>query len=201
MSSIRLAQHAGYIFIVRTAMTPDQIDLVQESFQQLTPRAAEASHLFYDELFRLAPDLRALFPDNLNRQTEKFMQMMSIAVKNLTQISNISEDLVDLGRRHAGYNVEDENYETVGEALLRMLDRLLGAEMTPDTRNAWAAAYEMIMRVMRDAAVAPRSGENFFARVIRDVMTSHYGLTLRNEARNVRTSIADDIEPGRVKRS
>lgn len=201
MGSIRLAQHAGYIFIVRTAMTPGQIDLVQESFRQILPRAAEASRLFYDELFRLAPDLRAIFPDDIARQREKFAHMLGVVVKNLSQVSNISDDLIDLGRRHAGYDVEDENYEIFGEALLRMLDRLIGAELTSDTRNAWAAAYEMIMRVMRDAGNAAGTGENFFARVIRDVMTAHYGLTLRNEARNVRASIADNIEPSRVKLS
>jgi hemoglobin-like flavoprotein len=201
MSSIRLAQHAGYIFIVRTAMTPSQIDLVQESYKRIIPQATEASRLFYGELFRLAPDLRVLFPDDINRQKEKFTQMIGIIVKNLTYVSNVTEDLVDLGRRHMGYDVAEEDYEAFGEALLRTLDRVLGAEMTQDIQNAWVAAYEMIMRIMQDAATAPRSAENFFARIIRDVMTAHYGVTLRNEASSVRASIADDIKSAKVKLS
>jgi hemoglobin-like flavoprotein len=199
MGSIRLAQHAGYIFIVRTAMTPGQVELVQESFRRILPQATEASRLFYEELFRLAPDLRALFSDDLNKQREKFSLMMGVIVKNLSQVGNISEDIVDLGRRHMAYDVEDEDYEAFGEALLRMLDRVLGAEMTPDIRDAWAAAFEMIIRVMREAVNAPRPAESFFARIIRDVMTAHYGLVLRNESRGVRASIADEIELGKAR--
>jgi hemoglobin-like flavoprotein len=199
MGSIRLAQHAGYIFIVRTAMTPGQVELVQESFRRILPQATEASRLFYEELFRLAPDLRALFSDDLNKQREKFSLMMGVIVKNLSQVGNISEDIVDLGRRHMAYDVEDEDYEAFGEALLRMLDRVLGAEMTPDIRDAWAAAFEMIIRIMREAVNAPRPAESFFARIIRDVMTAHYGLVLRNESRGVRASIADEIELGKAR--
>jgi hemoglobin-like flavoprotein len=198
MGAIRLAQHAGYIFIVRTAMTPSQIGLVQESFRRILPQTAEASRLFYDELFRLAPDLRALFPDDINRQKEKFAQVLGVVVKNLTHISDISEDIIDLGRRHRAYDVEDENYEVFGEALLGMLDRLFGRDMTSDLRDAWAAAYEMLMRVMLDGADAPRSSESFFARIIRDVMTAHYGVTPRTETRGVRASIAHNIDKDRV---
>ena len=201
MSSIRLAQHAGYIFIVRTAMTPSQIDLVQESYKRIMPQATEASRLFYGELFRLAPDLRALFPDDINRQKEKFTQMIGIIVKNLTYVSNVTEDLADLGRRHMGYDVAEEDYEAFGEALLCTLDRILGSEMTQDIQNAWVAAYEMIMRIMQDAGSAPRSAENFFAHIIRDVMTAHYGVTLRNETSSVRASIADDIKSAKAKLS
>jgi hemoglobin-like flavoprotein len=201
MNSIRLAQHAGYIFIVRTAMTPSQVDLVQESFKRIMPQATEASRLFYGELFRIAPDLRALFPDDINKQREKFTQMIGMIVKNLTYVNNVSEELIDLGRRHMGYDVAEEDYEAFGEALLRTLDRVLGSAMTQDIQNAWGAAYEMIMRIMQDAAAAPRSSENFFARIIRDVLTAHYGLTQRNEASSVRASIADDINAAKVKLS
>jgi hemoglobin-like flavoprotein len=198
MGTLRLAQHAGYIFIVRTAMTPTQIDLVQESYRRLGPQLNEASRIFYDELFRLAPDLRTLFPDDVGRQKDKFGQMIGVVVRNLSRIGSISEDLVDLGHRHMAYDVEEENYDTFGEAFLRMLDRLLGAEMTLEVRDAWAAAYDMVTRVMKDAANEPRPAESFFARIIRDVMTAHYGLTVRAEGRNPRASIAQEIEGGKV---
>jgi hypothetical protein len=43
MSKIRLAQHGGYIFLVRTAMTPTQVELVQESFKRIS-RQSPRSH-------------------------------------------------------------------------------------------------------------------------------------------------------------
>jgi hemoglobin-like flavoprotein len=198
MGTIRLAQHAGYIFIVRTAMTPTQIDLVQESFRRLAPQFSEASRTFYEELFLLAPDLRPLFPDDLGRQGDKFGQMMGVVVQNLRRISTISEDIVDLGYRHLAYDIEDENYDDFGEALLRMLERMLGADMTPDMRDAWAAAYDMVARVMKDAANESRPPESFFGRIIRDVMTAHYGLAVRSETRPARSRVATEISGGKV---
>jgi hemoglobin-like flavoprotein len=198
MGPIRLAQHAGYIFIVRTAMTPTQIDLVQDSFRDLGPQLGEASRVFYEELFRMSPDLRTLFPEDLGRQKEKFTQMMSVVVRNLGRVSAISEDITDLGHRHMAYDIDEESYEVFGEALSRMLDRLFGTRMSPDLRDAWSAAYDMVARVMKESAAAARPSESFFARIIRDVMTAHYGLTVRSELRTARSSIAHDVDSGKV---
>jgi len=57
-----------------------------------------------------------------------------------------------LGRRHAGYNVRDEHYSTVGLALLWTLDKGLGKDFTPDVRDAWAAACAWLAFTMQRAA-------------------------------------------------
>ena len=41
-------------------MTPEQITLVQESFKQVQPIAAQAADLFYGRLFEIAPQVRPL---------------------------------------------------------------------------------------------------------------------------------------------
>jgi hemoglobin-like flavoprotein len=179
-------------------MTPTQVSLVQESFRKITPQSAEASRLFYDELFRLSPDRRSLFPTDIADQKQKFMQMLAMLVRNLDQIGQVSEDITDLGYRHRAYDVEEEDYETFGQALLRMLEKLLGPDLTPDAHDAWAAAYDMMTRVMQESADATRSSEGFYGRIIRDVMVAQYGVALRNEARNQRASISQEIESGKV---
>jgi len=82
-SKVCLAQNGGYIFIVTTAMTPDQVRTVQESFGLLTPHAAEAARMFYDELFHIAPEARELFPKDMTGQHRKFVQMLATVVKSL----------------------------------------------------------------------------------------------------------------------
>ena len=57
-----------------------------------------------------------------------------------------------LGRRHAGYGVTDEHYETVGEALLWTLHQGLGEDFTPNVAAAWATAYALLADVMKQAA-------------------------------------------------
>ena len=176
MSRIRLAQHSGYIFIVRTAMTPSQVTLVQESFRHIGRQPHEAGRMFYDALFMLAPELRPLFPEDLSRQKLKFIQMLSTIVRSLDQISTISDEIVELGRRHLSYDVEDEHYAVLGEALMSTVDRLLGASLTPAISDAWVAAYGMFARVMQESSAVPQTAEGFYAAIIRSVMASQYGV-------------------------
>lgn len=178
MSKIRLAQHGGYIFLVRTALTPAQVGIVQDSFRRIGPQAAEASRIFYDELFRISPELRELFPDDISAHKMKFVQMLAGIVRSLDQIATISEEIVDLGRRHLSYDVEEEHFALVGEALLWALNRLLGPDFTPEVREAWTAVYDMIFRVMQEASEVSHTAEGFYAAIIRSVMTSQYGMSV-----------------------
>ena len=57
-----------------------------------------------------------------------------------------------LGRRHAGYNVRDEHYATVGAALLWTLEQGLGDAFTPEVRDAWSAVYGWLAYRMQSAA-------------------------------------------------
>lgn len=189
MTKIRLAQYGGYIFLVRTVMTPRQVTLVQDSFKHVGRQAHEAGRIFYDELFLRAPELERLFTGgDMARQKLKFVQMLATIVKSLDHIAAISEDVVDLGRRHLSYDVEDEHYEAMGDALMSMLNRVLGAEMTSDVSEAWAAAYNMIARVMTESSSVSHTAEGFYASIIRSVMASQYGLSIG----------ADKAVPGRA---
>ena len=197
MSRIRLAQYGGNIFIVRTVMTPTQVALVQESFKNVRRQSHEAGRIFYDELFQLSPELQRLFPDDMLRHKLKFVQMLSTIVGSLNQIATISEDVVDLGRRHMSYDVEDEHYAILGEALMTMLDRLLGPDLTPEISDAWAAAYGMIARVMQESSAVPHTAEEFYAAIIRSVMASQYGLSTGvDKTGSGRAAITRGIERG-----
>ena len=199
MSKIRLAQHGGYIFVVRTALTPSQVGIVQDSFKRIGPQATEISRIFYDELFRISPELRDLFPQDMSAHKSKFVQMLAGVVRSLDQIASISEELVDLGRRHMSYDVEDEHYAIVGEALLWTLNRVLGLEFTPEVRDAWASAYDMITRVMQEGSEASHTAEGFYGAIIRSVMTSQYGMAVMQPAKRS-VPLTRDIERGQIVR-
>jgi hemoglobin-like flavoprotein len=199
MSKIRLAQHGGYIFVVRTALTPAQVGIVQDSFKRIGPQAAEASRIFYDELFRISPELRDLFPDDLGAHKVKFVQMLAGVVRSLDQVATISEEIVDLGRRHMSYDVEDAHFALLGEALLWTLGRVLGSEFTPEVREAWVGAYDMIARVMQEASEVSHTAEGFYGAIIRSVMTSQYGISIM-QAGKTAAPVTRAVERGQVVR-
>jgi hemoglobin-like flavoprotein len=133
-------------------MTPEQITLVRESFAKVAPIAPAAAAMFYERLFALDPSLRSLFKGDMNEQGRKLMAMIGTAVANLNRLDEIVPAVRDLGRRHAGYNVQAAHYDTVAEALLWTLEQGLGADFTPPTRDAWATCYGVLAGEMKAAA-------------------------------------------------
>jgi len=134
------------------AVTSEQVKLVQDSFRKVVPIAPVAADLFYDRLFETAPDVRALFPDDLSEQKKKLITMLATAVSNLHQLETVASAVQDLGRRHVAYGVTEAHYAPVGDALIWTLEKGLGAEFTPEVKLAWTATYATLRGVMTAAA-------------------------------------------------
>jgi hemoglobin-like flavoprotein len=134
-------------------MTPRQIDLIRASWSAVEPIADTAATLFYDQLFELDPAIRRLFRrTDMAAQRKILMQTLTVVVKSLDKLDTIVPAVQALGRRHAGYGVRSEHYESVAIALLWTLEQGLGEAFDDETREAWAAAYGTLASVMIAAA-------------------------------------------------
>jgi nitric oxide dioxygenase len=138
-------------------MTPLQIDLVQDSFALMVPRRAEASAIFYQRLFALAPETRALFRGDLAEQGRKLMQVLATIVRNLSDLGPLLNSVDYLAQRHVGYGVRDDHYPLVGQVLIETLRQCLRQSFTPETERAWGYAYTILSGRMIRAAREWRS--------------------------------------------
>jgi hemoglobin-like flavoprotein len=136
-------------------MTPRQILLVQTTFAQVEPIAETAAALFYARLFELDPSLRPLFTTDIQEQGRKLMQTIAVAVRGLDNLDALVPAVRALGKRHAGYGVQDQHYETVAAALIWTLEAGLGDAFTPEVREAWATVYWLLADTMKDGAPEP----------------------------------------------
>jgi hemoglobin-like flavoprotein len=109
------------------------------------------SKIFYDRLFAIAPDTRALFKSDIEEQSRKLMDKLALAIGSLRDTPALVGILQALSQRHVRYGVRDEHYDKVGEALLWTLEKAFGAAFTPDVRNAWATLYGVVATTMRKA--------------------------------------------------
>ena len=139
-------------------MTPQQVALVRESFAKVVPIKEQAAALFYDRLFVIDPSTRPLFRGDMRSQGAKLMAAIGAVVKSLDRIETMLDDLRGLARRHDRYGVQEAHYASVGAALLWTLDQGLGADFTPDVRNAWATAYGLLSSAMIEATSTPLRG-------------------------------------------
>lgn len=133
-------------------MNAEQVKLIQESFRKVAPIAETAAELFYGKLFELDPSLKSLFKGDMKEQGAKLMATLTVVVKGIGDLNSLVPVVQDLGRRHAGYGVEDKHYGTVGEALIWTLGQGLGDDFTEEVKKAWVAAYGVLASTMKDAA-------------------------------------------------
>jgi hemoglobin-like flavoprotein len=122
----------------RCSMTPEQIDLVRNSFDALWPFRRKLAEQFYGRFFELAPDTRRLFPKDMERQQLKLELFQSI--------------ISHTGRKHADLGVQSSHFTAFGEALIWGLQQQFGRAFTPEMEQAWIALYDTIQAKMMHAA-------------------------------------------------
>lgn len=141
-------------------MTPDQVKLVQQSFSKVAPIADQAAILFYDRLFEVAPQVKAMFPADLTEQRKKLMATLAVVVNGLSDLPSILPAASALAKRHVAYGAKPAHYPVVGAALLWTLEKGLGDGWTPDVANAWTTAYGTLSGFMiSEAYGSPQAAE------------------------------------------
>lgn len=129
-------------------MTVKTIHSLRTSFARVESLGHVAGLIFYKRLFQQAPHLRPMFPDAIEDQSKKLMDVLASALSMLEQPEGLRITLEQLGARHVDYGVKPEHYEMVGVALLDMLASVLGRDFTPGLRGAWASLYGEIASAM-----------------------------------------------------
>jgi len=141
-------------------MTPDQVKLVQQSFAKVAPISETAAVLFYDRLFEIAPQVRAMFPADMTEQRKKLMMTLAAVVNGLANLDSILPAASALAKRHVAYGAKAEHYPVVGSALLWTLEKGLGEAWTLELAEAWTAAYGTLSSFMiAEAYGRPQAAE------------------------------------------
>jgi hemoglobin-like flavoprotein len=141
-------------------MTPEQVQLVQESFSKVAPIADQAAVLFYDRLFEVAPQVKAMFPEDMTEQRKKLMTTLAVVVNGLSNLESVLPAASALATRHVAYGAKAEHYPVVGAALLWTLEKGLGDAWTPEIADAWTAAYGTLSGYMISEAYGrPQAAE------------------------------------------
>jgi hemoglobin-like flavoprotein len=141
-------------------MTPEQVKLVQQSFSKVAPISDQAANLFYDRLFEVAPQVKAMFPPDLTEQRRKLMATLAVVVNGLSDLPSVLPAASALAKRHVAYGAKPEHYPVVGAALLWTLEKGLGDGWTADVANAWTTAYGTLSGFMISEAYGnPQAAE------------------------------------------
>ena len=137
------------------SLTNNQVTLVQHTFAQVATIMDTVAELFYGRLFELDPSLRPLFKGDMTEQGRMLMQVIAFAVRSLHDINSVVPAVKALGKRHVGYGVKREHYDTVGAALIWTLEQGLGKDFTPEVKEAWLAVYTLLAQTATEGLYEP----------------------------------------------
>lgn len=147
-----------------------QVRLLQSSLAELLRWPDIAADHFYAELFHRSPETRVFFREDLLAQRSALLESLELAVSGAATPEHFLGYVEDLGRRHAGWGVRRDHYDSAGVALIWMLEQVLGDGFTDETRETWEIFWERIAWTMiaasegaasdaaRSKVVRPNSG-------------------------------------------
>lgn len=140
--------------MTRALLHRADLDLLRETRPAFADAPDRTAAAFYTTLFRQAPGLRPMFPQDMSDQGRKLCAMISTAIGAAGDMDTLAPVLAEMARRHVAYGVTPGHYALVGRALITTLVDL-GA--SPDHVGAWERAYAALSAIMITAAYPAQS--------------------------------------------
>jgi hemoglobin-like flavoprotein len=128
------------------------VQRLQDSFARMTMHGDAVPLFFYSDLFLRHPETRDLFPISMAAQRDRLVHALARVVSEADRLDSLTGYLQDLGREHRKFGAITEHYPAVGASLLVTLAHFNGPAWTPELAADWKAAYELVARVMIEAA-------------------------------------------------
>jgi len=130
-------------------LTKKEIALIKKSWnflEKIDP--VVIGDIFYSKLFFENPELRKMFPQDMEGQYKKLVDMLATIVARLENLDELKGDIVAMAKRHTDYGVKPEHYNLVGKALLYALQKGLNKEWTDEVKSAWINSYAILSGTM-----------------------------------------------------
>jgi hemoglobin-like flavoprotein len=133
-------------------MSPEQVNLITQSFDEMWPIRRNLAAKFYTRFFENAPDAKRLFPTDMERQYLKLMDTIAAIVGALNNHTLFQSIIGHTARQHARFGVTASQLTAFGEALIWGLEQQLGPAFTLEMRRAWIELYDDVQTKMLNAA-------------------------------------------------
>src|SRR5437764_10618521 len=126
--------------------------LLKESWTLVEEDQDRVAGYFYAKMFLSNPQLRDLFPVQMDVQRARLLGAIVTAVQSLEDPERFDEYLRSLGRDHRKFHVSPEHYDVVRDSLMDALRAFAGEAWAVEYDQAWRDAYNLIARKMISGA-------------------------------------------------
>ena len=134
-------------------MTPEQMQLVRLTLAQATTDPLALGRDFYRRLFVLAPDLRARFQGDVDAESPKLKETLTLAFGALSDMRFLVATLDNLARRDITRGLSESHCRAIAQSLIWAIERRVGSAFSRQGCNAWIAFLAVVMTGLHGAAV------------------------------------------------
>ena len=130
----------------------DLATILKQSWQLIEDRQDRLAAHFYARLFLTDPQLRDLFPVQMDTQRSRLLRAIVATMQNFDDHERLDGYLRALGRDHRKFHVKAQHYAQVKAALLDALRTYAGERWSSVYEQAWNDVYDLIAEKMRAGA-------------------------------------------------
>lgn len=134
-------------------MTPDQIELVHQTFRSLDRIRLDPERV-YRQLFVTHPEMRDRFPDPLGRLPQNFWSGLRNLVDRLDDIPGLAAEASTAAAHHRNMGVNSGEFAHLGVALDDVIAATLGTDYSPEHHDAVRSMWILVTEVLQQR---PRS--------------------------------------------
>ena len=137
-------------------MTPEQMQMVRLTLAQATTGSLQVAEDFYRRLFVIAPDLRARFRGDIDMESAKLTDALTLAFGLLSDTPHMVATLEKLARHGLTHDLPEHHCRAIAQSLLWAIEKRIGSAFTPQVCNAWIAFLSVIVSILRPVVAERR---------------------------------------------
>jgi hemoglobin-like flavoprotein len=118
------------------------MDLIRQDWEALAGKRMQFTHAFYENLFEQYPQYRALFPEALDSQMERMVEMFSSIVRFADHVDLIRPYLVNVGYSHRSMGIGADDVSNFIKVFVDSLAEFRAPTWNDEHAAAWNEAFE-----------------------------------------------------------
>lgn len=132
-------------------MENQNLDLIKQSFPLVFQRKSIIASHFYAELFRLVPEARPLFRQDMSSQKEMLATVLTTLAKASFDPERMQEVVARMAHAHDGLGITEAQLRAGERALCHAVTAVIESKVSSETLAAWHLGIRRVI----DEMIAP----------------------------------------------
>jgi len=132
-------------------MTRKQISLIRSSWKIAGEQPLALGILFFDHLFSVCPQTRAIFRSPASLQTIRLMQTVGTMINRLDTLDESLFEVTRIAEEYALQGLKAMDYPAVASSLLWALEQRLEESWNGELSNAWISFYGSLSYLVKES--------------------------------------------------